>query len=174
MEWWQTTLVAGAVSAVVGAVPIILLFVLQRKGANKQLQLQEGSLDVETFESQRKAYKELYDTAKADLSTASTKLDQANATSEALAAELRTYQEERERLMAQIEEQGRKIEKLEKSGNAQSDELADTRSKLENLRKLFTDVLARTGIQLTPEEQDAFEQTKPKWLINQETQKGGA
>lgn len=168
MEWWQTLLVA----LIPAAVPTVLLFVLQRRGANKQLQLQEGSLSVETFEAQRTAYKELYDTAKADLATATANTNKANATAEALAAELRTYKEERERLMAQIEEQGRKIEKLERSDASKSDELADTRQKLEKLRELFEAYVRRTGIPLTAEEQRIFEETTPKWLITKELQEG--
>lgn len=168
MEWWQTLLIA----LIPAAVPTVLLFVLQRRGANKQLQLQEGSLDVTTFEAQRTAYKELYDTAVANLKQANDRADRANTTSEALAEELRTYKEEREKLMAQIEEQGRKIEKLEGAATDQADELADTRSKLETLRSLFEKYVARTGIPLTPEEQAIFEQTKPKWQIKQEIEGG--
>lgn len=163
MEWWQTLLIA----LIPATIPTVLLFVLQRRGANKQLQLQEGSLDVATFEAQRAAYKELYDTTVKQLGEANDRADKANATSEDLAKELRTYKEERERLMAQIEEQGRKIKKLEDAAGDQADELADTRSKLETLRELFETYVKRTGIPLTPDEERIFEQTKPKWLIKE-------
>lgn len=168
MEWWQTLLVA----LIPAAVPTVLLFVLQRRGANKQLQLQEGNLDVATFEAQRAAYKDLYDTTVKQLGDANDRAEAANALSESLAEELRTYKKERETLMAQIEEQGRKIQKLEESATDQADELADTRDKLVALRALFEEYVARTGVPLTPEEEARFEQTKPKWLIQQELKEG--
>lgn len=159
MEWWQTTLIAGAVSLVVGTVPGVIFFVLNRKGANKKLELDETTTASTVFEAQTKAYKELYDTA--------------NAATAAALKELATYKEERVKLMAQVEEQGKKIRKLEQADHDKTDELADARRKVEQLRSLFTAILTRTGIIMTPEEQAIFEETKPKWLITK-VMEGGA
>lgn len=168
MEWWQTALVAVVVALISGSVPTVLLILLQRKGANKRLELDETTVASDVFSKQTAAYSELYDTAKSDLAQAKKDLIAANKTAADLATELKKYQTEREELMAKVEEQGRKISRLERADNEKTDELADTRSKLETLRELFESYVARTGIPMTPEEQKIFEETKPKWLIKEE------
>jgi len=156
MEWWQTTLIAGAVSLIVGTVPGVIFFVLNRKGANKKLDIEEGGLNVNQFDVQTKAYQDL--------------LNRANKATEEALAELATYKKERTRLMEQVEEQGRKIRKLEKADEDKTGELEDARRKVEQLRSLFTAILTRTGIVMTPEEQEIFEATQPKWLITKEVE----
>jgi predicted nucleic acid-binding Zn-ribbon protein len=166
MEWWQTTLIAGGVSLLVGTVPGVIFFVLNRKGANKKLEIEEGGLTVNQFDVQTKAYQDLLDRANKNAAASEQALKEA-------LAELETYKSERVKLMDRVREQGEKIAKLEGAADDTSHELADTRNKLDKLRKLFTDVMARTGIQLTPEEQAVFEETKPKWVITKELE-GGA
>lgn len=116
--------------AVPGGIAAVLL---NRKGANKSLEIQQGGLDVQTFDSQRAAYEDLLNRA-----TAATQAAQ-NATAAAL-EELATYKAEREESRGQIE---------------------DTNDKLEKLRELFQSVVAGGGIVLTREQQAIFDDTKP-------------
>lgn len=154
MEWWQTLLQIVAVPLLVATVPVAILFLLQRKGANKKLELDAGSLDLTKFEALNKTYQDLLDRAQADAAA------NGKAAKEAL-AELANYQKEREELMETVRKQGQQIERLEGSDSRKTSELADTRDKLERLRSLFTAYVARTGIPMTPEEQAIFEDTKP-------------
>jgi predicted nucleic acid-binding Zn-ribbon protein len=166
MEWWQTALQIVVVPLLVASVPVALLFILQRRGANKKLEIEEGGLTVTQFNAQTLAYQDLLDRAGVRETNALAQLADA-------VKELAQYKEERVALMAQVEEQGRKIDRLERADDTKSEELADTRKKLETLRALFETYVARTGIPMTSEEQRIFEDTKPRWLINNEIQKGG-
>lgn len=160
MEWWQVLLQIVVVPLLVASVPVALLFILQRRGANKKLEIEEGGLTVTQFNAQTSAYQDLLDRANASLKASNDNLA-------ASVAELETYKSERIRLMAKVEEQGRKIERLERADDAKSSELAETRHKLETLRTLFESYVARTGIPMTPEEQRIFEDTKPVYRPNQ-------
>lgn len=159
MEWWQVLLQIVVVPLLVASVPVALLFTLQRRGANKKLKIDEGGLTVTQFNAQTSAYQDLLDRANASLEAANHNLAVS-------VAELETYKSERVKLMAQVEEQGRKIDRLEKADDTKSEELADTRHKLETLRTLFETYVQRTGVPMTPEEQKVFEDTKPIYRRN--------
>jgi predicted nucleic acid-binding Zn-ribbon protein len=148
----------GGLVAVVFGTPSIILFLLNRKNANKKLELEEGTLGVAQFEAQTNAYKDL-------LNRANKSLDESNATSRGYAAELKSYKEERETLMATVKKQGEEIGELKQADEDKSSELADTRQKLERLRSLFLAYVDRTGIPMTLEEKKIFEDTLPKELF---------
>lgn len=123
-----------------GAVPGVILFLLNRRGANKKLEIEEGGLGVNVFEAQTTAYENLLNR-------------QTQATNDAL-TELGKYKAERTSILE-------KVEKLERADEDRSQELRSTNTKLETLRALFQQYVNRTGIPLTPEEQLIFEETKP-------------
>lgn len=158
MEPWQVILSA----VIAGSVPGTLLWLLNRSGANKRLEIEEGGLTVNQFTAQTEAYRDLLNRATGSLATANESLATANTNLAISVAELAKYKEEREALMKEVEKQGKHIEELQEADSAKSDELADTRDKLERLRALFTTYVARTGIPLTPDEKAIFEDTQPR------------
>jgi uncharacterized coiled-coil DUF342 family protein len=131
---------------------------LNRKNANKKLEIEEGGLSVNQFTAQTNAYKDL--------------LDRANAELRESVDSLREYKAERTDLMARVEKQGREIEYLKSSDESKSEELSDTRAKLEKLRALFETYVERTGIPMTPEEKSIFEDTLPKELFRKRYNQG--
>lgn len=152
--------ICGILGVALGA-PAIILWLLNRRNANKKLQLDEGALDVSVFDTQTKAYQDLLDRANlATLNAQAETLKAQEATEKAL-AELATYKEERESLM-------RKVTKLERSDRNKNTALKNTNEalkvtneKLEKLRELFQSVVTRTGIVLTKEEQSIYDDTVP-------------
>lgn len=165
MEWWQTLLlgVAGA------AIPALLAWFLGRKGANKKLEIEEGALEVTQFEAQTKAYQDLLtrsnEAVKASNEAATAAYAAAGAANEAAAAarnELMQREEERQRLLKQVDDQGKEISSLSKADAFRVQELEQTNEKLENLRSLFERYVARVGVPMTHEEQQIFESTVPR------------
>lgn len=125
-----------AASSVLGFPAIIvalLLFLLNRKGANKKLSLDERNTNVTEFDAKLKAYQDL--------------LDRSN---EAGAEALLSVIELKERVNA-----------LEEADTAKSHEIDSANKKIELLRKQFTSYIERTGVPLTPEEQEIFDMTVP-------------
>lgn len=148
----------GGLCSLVFGTPAIILFFLNRKNANKKLDIEEGTLGVAQFEAQTNAYKDLLNRSEASLANA-------NKTAAGYADELQSYKKERETLMATVKKQGKEIDTLKASDKSKSGELADTRNKLERLRTLFLAYVERTGIPMTPEENKIFEDTLPKELF---------
>lgn len=139
MEWWQTLLIGVAG----GSVPIMLGAALSRRGANKKLEIDEGHLSIAQFEVASKAYQDL--------------LDRAAKTIE----DLEKYKDEREELLSTVKDQGLKIEHLEAADREKTKELEITNDKLDTVRQLFERYLARSGVPLTEDEREIFEQTMP-------------
>lgn len=139
MEWWQS-LILGAAGA---SVPIVLSWFLGRKGANKKLEIDEGHLSVAQFDAATKAYQDLLDRAAKTID------------------ELEEYKQERENLIQTVKEQGDKINELEKADELKTRELQETNQKLDTVRQLFEQYIARTGVPLTTSELAVFEQTAP-------------
>lgn len=148
--------IIGGICSLVFGTPAIVLFFLNRKNANKKLEIEEGGLSVTQFTAQTAAYQDLLNRANRALSEANTKLEES-------VSELAQYKGERETLMAQVQTQGEEIEKLKRADSDKGDELALTNDKLEKLRKLFTSYVDRVGIPLTTEEQEIFEMTEPSF-----------
>lgn len=169
MQWWQQILLA----LLAGSVPGVILFYLNRKGANKKLQLEEGGLTVTQFQAQTLAYQDLLDRSNSALTEANNKLNTSNAKLEEAVAELATYRAEREKLMGEVERQGREIVHLQKADTDKVAELEKTNSKLERLRALFLSYVARTGIPLTLEEKAVFDDTIPTALVRRYTAQNG-
>lgn len=114
-------------------VPGIITILLQRKGANKKLDIEEGGLEVTQFSAIIEGYKQLL----ADES--SRRADQTKAI-----AELRGE-------MNDIRKKEREYERTTR----------DLYDKLSKLRGLMLRYVKRTGIDMTAAELDEFEQTKP-------------
>lgn len=154
MDLWATLLLA----LVTGSVPGVILFILQRRGANKKLELEEGSLGVSQFNAQTSAYQDL--------------LDRANAAVTEARNETKKYRAEREALQRQVTEMREEIDKLKTSDDQKGQELLRTNNKLERLRALFLSYVKRTSIPLTEEEQSVFDDTMPadifKRTVNQD------
>lgn len=122
-----------AVAAVPSSVIAILVFLLNRKGANKKLDLEVDSVDANKAETFSKIYQDLLNRANAAVAEAEqTKAD----------------------LIGRVET----LEGKAKEGVA---ELNKTNGKLDTVRRLFQRYVARVGIPMTPEEQEVFESTKP-------------
>lgn len=154
MTWWQTILL----TLITASVPAVISWVLRRKGANKRLELEEGSLSVSQFNAQTTAYQDLLDRANKALADA-------NKTAVGLADELKTYKSERESLVDTVKKQGTKIELLQEADNEKTDALIRTNGKLETLRGLFLSYVTRTGIPLTMQEQAIFDDTLPSDIV---------
>lgn len=71
-------------------------------------------------------------------------------------------EEERQRLLKQVDDQGKEISSLSKADAFRVQELEQTNEKLENLRSLFERYVARVGVPMTHEEQQIFESTVPR------------
>ena len=119
------------------AVPAIILFLLQRRNANKKLEIEEDTLSVNVFNAQTKAYQDL--------------LDRADRTTQAALAELKTYQAERKEILKKVDMQNEVLEL--------------TNTNLQKIRTLFQAVVKRSNIVLTPAEQKVFDETKPIELV---------
>jgi len=94
MEAGQTILI----SLITGCVPATLLWLLNRKGANTKLKLDEGGLSVTQFNAQTAAYQDLLDRSNKALAEALT--------------ELKSYKSERAELNKRVENQGNMLERL--------------------------------------------------------------
>jgi chromosome segregation ATPase len=153
--------VLGAIGGLLGVVfgtPAIVLWLLNRKNANRALTVQEKTLNVTEFEAQTAAYKDLLDRANAALNDANTKLASS-------VKELAQYQEERQELLRKVDIMGEEIERLKKADATKGDELIETNHKLEKLRTLMLAYVKRTGIPLTTEEQAIFDETVPTDIV---------
>lgn len=137
------------VGAIAVGLPGIILYFLNRKGANKKFTLEEEAQDGNTFTRQTQAYQDLLDRANAAVTKLEEGLKQAELATQAALDELATIKRERT---------------LEK--DEINDKLNDTNKKLQSLRRLFEQVVSRTNIVLEPEEQDIFDNTVPTWNSN--------
>lgn len=130
----------ASIGAVLLSPPAIILFFLNRKNANKKLDLDEGALDVSVFSEQRAAFKELLDEARAATRAAED-------TSAAALHELAQYKKDREKMNDRIRDQEKQIRGLT--------------NKLKSLRALFQRILLSYSITLTDEEIAEFDKTAP-------------
>lgn len=125
---------AGVLLASIPSISITLITaLLGRKNANRHLNVEEGSLSVDVFAEQRQAYNAL--------------LTESRTATQAALDELKIYRDERTTFSEQLE--------------AANQARMDTDRKLERLRVLFAKVVQRSNIELTPEEEIEFGDTKP-------------
>lgn len=115
-----------AVLGVFAGVPSIILVLLQRKSANRQLVVQEVGAEVDQMTGINAGYKGLWEMEKAVRIEA--------------VAELKTYKDERETLLAEL-----------------------TLMKSHQLRRdlLLMEIVRQNRVVLTREQQDEFDATKP-------------
>lgn len=137
-----TTIIS--VIAIATGLPGLILFALNKRGANKKLTLEEEAQDGNTFEIQRKAYLELYKEAKSASDEQRAATSSAQAATRAALEELADFKRERAAETREIK-----------------DKLDDTNAKLETVRSLLQSVVSRSNIILTKEEQFLFDQTIP-------------
>lgn len=109
----------------------IIWSILNQKGANRKLIVEEGDLDLKEFSALTQTYKDLLELAHEATAKA------VQATQEAL-KEVRESRVQREQLQTEL------------------DEVRDTQHRL---RRLFTRVIAQYKIQLTEQEQSEFDNT---------------
>jgi chemotaxis response regulator CheB len=119
--------------SVPAAIAMVIVILLQRKGANKKLQIEETGADTNQFDVITKKYQQIADNWQKTAETAQ------KATETAL-AELEKHKEDRETISGKLEE---------------------TNTKLDQIRTLFKQVMKRSNIVLTPEEQEIFDSTTP-------------
>lgn len=62
--------------ALAAGVPGIILFLLNKKGANRKLQIEEGGLSVQVFNAQNAGYKDLLDRADRTATEATNKVEE--------------------------------------------------------------------------------------------------
>lgn len=153
MDWSIFATVVSVIAAAIG-LPGLILFFLNRKDANRKLDLEAGSLTVDQFQAQTAAYQDLLDRANSALSEANAKLAEA-------VTQIDNFKEEREELQRKVSDLERAVSSLEKSDTEKTQQLTDTNTKLDRLRTLFTSVVDRAKIELTYEEQRIFEETHP-------------
>lgn len=128
-------------AGITGAIPTIILGLLSRKGANKKIQIEEGSLGVSVFGAQAKAYQDMLDRVQRSAEIAEAAALQAQKALENALGELNAARLEREAIAVRLDEQG---------------------VKLDRLRTLFNQVIARSNIELTKAELSELEATKPE------------
>lgn len=139
-EAWGVAQTVISLAAVAIGLPSIILWLLNRKNANKKLDIEEGGLDVSVFAEQRQAYSDLLRASQEATAKATVAASSAQAAADAALAEAAAYKQERETLVDTVREQG---------------------DKLERLRKLFQSYVERVGVPLTEDELEEFEATKP-------------
>lgn len=131
---WETVLVAIVLALIAAAVPVTLGVLLNRKNANKKLDLDETTVMLAGTGSQIAAYQDLLTRAEA----AVTKAEGLNGTLE------------------------QRVHDLEATRS-------DQEWQIRTLRNLFTQVVERSNIVLTLQEQEAFDSTKPMEKIRRQT-----
>lgn len=131
---WDTVLVAIVLALIAAAVPVTLGVLLNRKNANKKLDLDETTVMLAGTDAQIKAYQDLLTRANA----AVTKAEGLNTTLEQRVRDLETQR-------------------------------TDQDWQIRTLRNLFTQVVERSNIVLTFQEQEAFDATKPMDEIRRQT-----
>lgn len=110
----------------------IIWSILNQKGANRKLVVEEGDLEVNEFSALTQTYKDL-------LSRSTTATEAAVKAAEAAVVEVKQASEQRKVLQEEL------------------DEVRETQRRL---RALFTRVIARYNIKLTEEEEAEFESTR--------------
>lgn len=119
--------------ALISGPPSIILWALNRKGANKKLEIEEGGLGVQQFNALMSGYKDQLDRA---------------------GSEIKTLQTDRDRLAEEVVE-------IKRTQSADQRLFRATARKLERVRRLFLRYSRRVGIPMTLEEQREFEMTAP-------------
>lgn len=132
-EIWDVASGIVSLVAVITGLPTIILFALQRKNANKKLEIDEGGLSVTQFNSLTAAYQDQLDRCSERTKT----------------------------MRSELDEMQKQIDEVRDSESNVVRLLAETSRKLDRVRKLFLKYVNRAGIPMTQEEQQEFERTAP-------------
>lgn len=138
---WEIIRTIVEVAAISVGLPTIIAWFLNRKGANKKLQIEAGGLEVTEFQAMREAFNDLLREQKEATASAQKAAAAAQTAADNAITEIANYKAERQKLLDTVEEQG---------------------TKLDRLRTLFMRVIRRNSIELTEAEQLEFESTKPR------------
>ena len=138
---WEIIRTIVEVAAISVGLPTIIAWFLNRKGANKKLQIEAGGLEVTEFQAMREAFNDLLREQKEAAKNAQTAATAAQKAADDAILEIKNYRAERQKLLDTVQDQG---------------------AKLDRLRTLFMRVIRRNSIELTEAEQHEFESTKPR------------
>lgn len=138
---WEIVRVIVEVTAISVGLPTIIAWFLNRKGANKKLQIEAGGLEVSEFQAMREAFNDLLREQKEAAKNAQTAATAAQKAADDAILEIKNYRAERQKLLDTVQDQG---------------------AKLDRLRTLFMRVIRRNSIELTEAERHEFESTKPR------------
>lgn len=128
----------------------LILILLNRKNANKKLEIEETGADVNQFDVITKKYQQIADNWEKTAESAQKATEAAEKATKLALTELQKHKADRESI---------------------SDKLQETNTKLDQIRRLFTSVMKRSNIILSPQEQEIFDATVPSKEIKSRVRK---